>query len=142
KNSGKIATQLIQGILNGNDYTALYSIIGTDLKEDIDVAISQKARQQGLYIIGANGTGKSTLLANLILTDIKQGLGVCLIEPHGDLTKTVLAGIPNHRLADLIYLLKVYRFDEPKHYLSCIFNELRLSRKDHGIYPESVLSHM
>ena len=33
-------------------------------------------------------------------------------------------------------LLKVYRFDEPKHYLSCIFNGLRLSRKDHGIYPE------
>src|SRR5213080_2257331 len=33
-------------------------------------------------------------------------------------------------------VLKVYRFDEPKHYLSCIFNGLRLSRKDHGIYPE------
>src|SRR5436305_14622805 len=34
------------------------------------------------------------------------------------------------------YLLKVYRFDEPKHYLSCIFNGLHLSREDHGIYPE------
>jgi hypothetical protein len=84
------------------DYTKLYSIIGTDLKDDI--AISQKARQQGLYIIGTNGTGKSTLNANLILTDIKQGLGVCLIEPHGDLTNTVLAGIPNYRLKDVILL--------------------------------------
>jgi hypothetical protein len=87
------------------NYTTLYSIIGTDLlQEDIDIAISQKARQQGVYIIGANGTGKSTLNANLILTDIKQGLGVCLIEPHGDLTNTVLAGVPNHRLKDVIYL--------------------------------------
>jgi hypothetical protein len=43
------------------DHSRLYSIIGTDLTKDVDVAISQKARQQGLYIIGANGTGKSVL---------------------------------------------------------------------------------
>jgi hypothetical protein len=102
-----------------------YSIIGVELhKEDVQVAISQKARFQGLYIIGANGTGKSTLLANLILTDIKQGLGVCLIEPHGDLTKTVLAGIPKHRLDDVILLdmtdseypfgLNLFQCDEPR----------------------------
>jgi ABC-type cobalamin/Fe3+-siderophores transport system ATPase subunit len=35
----------------------------------MDIAISQNASQQGLYIIGSNGTGKSTLLANLILTE-------------------------------------------------------------------------
>jgi hypothetical protein len=33
-------------------------------------------------------------------------------------------------------LLKAYGFNEPKHYLSCIFNGLRLSREDQGIYPE------
>lgn len=57
-----------------------------------------------MYIIGTTGTGKSTLLANLILADIRQGLGVCLIEPHGDLTNTVLAGMPANRLSDVIYL--------------------------------------
>jgi hypothetical protein len=86
------------------DYIRLYSTIGTDWKEDMDVAISQKARQQGLYIIGTTGTGKSTLIANLLLTDIRQGLGVCLIEPHGDLTNTVIAGIPEQRLNDIILL--------------------------------------
>ncbi|MGI0023523.1 MAG: type IV secretory system conjugative DNA transfer family protein [Nitrososphaera sp.] len=85
-------------------YSGLYSIIGTYLQKNIDVAISQKARQQGLYIIGANGTGKSTLLANLILADIKQGFCVCLIEPHGDLTKTIIAGLPENRLKDVILL--------------------------------------
>ncbi|MGH8651285.1 MAG: hypothetical protein ACREYE_03450 [Gammaproteobacteria bacterium] len=86
------------------DYSGLYSIIGTDLKKDIDVAISQKARQQGLYIIGANGTGKTTLLANLILSDIKNGLGLAVLEPHGDLTKTIIAGLPENRLKDVILL--------------------------------------
>jgi hypothetical protein len=68
------------------------------------VVIYQKDRTQGLYVIGTTGTGKSTLLAQLILNDIKQGLGVCLIEPHGNLTNTVLSGIPDHRLSDVIYL--------------------------------------
>jgi hypothetical protein len=88
-----------------NAQPAPYSIIGTDLlQEDVEIAISQKARLQGLYIIGANGTGKSTLLANLILSEIKNGESVALIEPHGDLTKTVLTGIPQNRLKDVIYL--------------------------------------
>lgn len=86
------------------DTSALLSVLGTDLKTRRPVAISQKARQQGLYAIGANGTGKTTLLAHLILSDIRQGLGICLIEPHGDLTKTVLAGIPEYRLKDVVYL--------------------------------------
>jgi hypothetical protein len=86
------------------DYSKLESIIGEDLRGSKDIAITQEARRQGMYIIGTTGTGKSTLLANLILTDIKQGLGVCLIEPHGDLTNTVLAGIPDKRLSNIIYL--------------------------------------
>jgi Type IV secretory system Conjugative DNA transfer len=81
-----------------------YSIIGRDLHNGTDVAISQQARRQGLYIIGTTGTGKSTLLANLILTDVEQGLGVGLIEPKGTLTRSVVAGIPERRLKDVILL--------------------------------------
>jgi hypothetical protein len=82
----------------------LYSVIGTDINNNEDVAIYQKDRPQGLYIIGTTGTGKSTLIATLILTDINQGLGVCLIEPHGDLTKSVLSCIPDSRLPDVVLL--------------------------------------
>ncbi len=80
------------------------AIVGRDIKSGNDVGISQTARQQGLYVIGANGTGKSTLLANMILSDITQGFGVCLIEPHGDLTKSVLSRIPEKRRRDVILL--------------------------------------
>lgn len=86
------------------DYSTLYSIIGTDLQKDVPVRISQKDRRQGLYVVGTTGTGKTTLIANLILTDIWQGLGVALVEPHGDLTKTVIAGIPENRLKDVVLL--------------------------------------
>jgi Type IV secretion-system coupling protein DNA-binding domain len=86
------------------DYGTLYAVIGTNLKTSKYVPIPLEDRQLGLYIIGTTGTGKSTLLANLILTDIKQGLGVCLIEPHGDLTKKVLSCIPEERLQDVILL--------------------------------------
>jgi hypothetical protein len=108
-NSGKIALQLIQSILNANknpalnDYATLYSIIGTDIKENIDVAISQKARLQTLHLVGVSGSGKSTLLDNLIRTDLKHGLPLCVIDPHGDLVTTVLASIPDYRLKDVIY---------------------------------------
>src|SRR5688500_11151842 len=44
------------------DARTLSSLIGTDIKTGKPVSISQKARQQGLYVIGANGTGKTTLL--------------------------------------------------------------------------------
>jgi hypothetical protein len=42
-------------------------------------------RLQHLYIIGQTGTGKSTLMQNLMHQDARQGTGVCLIDPHGDL---------------------------------------------------------
>jgi hypothetical protein len=86
------------------DSTEPYSIIGTDIEEDIEIAISQKARPQGLTIIGANGTGKSALISNLILQDIQNNLGGALLDPHGDITKTVISALPENRVKDVIYL--------------------------------------
>jgi len=80
------------------------SVLGTDLETSEEVIVSQLERQQGLYCIGVNGTGKTTLLASLIKKDLEQGLGLCLVEPHGDLTKTVLSLVPEHRLKDVIFL--------------------------------------
>jgi len=60
-------------------------------------------RKQHLYIIGQTGTGKSTLLRNLILQDIEAGRGVALLDPHGDLAREVLDGIPAWRTDDVIY---------------------------------------
>jgi type IV secretory pathway VirB4 component len=66
--------------------------------------IRQADRRAHMYVIGKTGTGKSTLLETLIRQDIARGEGVALLDPHGDLAEKVLAGIPEGRKCDLLYL--------------------------------------
>jgi hypothetical protein len=60
-------------------------------------------RRQHVYMLGKTGTGKSTLLRNLILQDIEAGLGVGLIDPHGDLAEDILDHIPPWRTDHVVY---------------------------------------
>ena len=54
-------------------------------------------RRSHLYVIGKTGTGKSTLLENLIRQDIAAGAGLALLDPHGDLVERLVQNIPAHR---------------------------------------------
>jgi hypothetical protein len=67
------------------------------------VYITDDDRRRHVYTIGQTGTGKSTLLGNMIIEDIRQGKGVAIIDPHGDLVENALGQIPKERLDDLIY---------------------------------------
>jgi hypothetical protein len=55
------------------------------------------------YVIGKTGTGKTTMLRNLLLADIEAGRGVGLIDPHGDLAESLLDYIPPSRINDVVY---------------------------------------
>ncbi len=68
--------------------------------QPVRFALADRARH--CYMLGATGTGKSTLLYNLLLQDIQAGAGVCLLDPHGDLFQQVLAAIPPARLGDVV----------------------------------------
>jgi hypothetical protein len=68
------------------------------------VQFASADRSRHLYACGATGTGKSTLLCNLITQDIEAGAGVCLFDPHGDVSDQVIASIPKHRQDDVIIL--------------------------------------
>ena len=57
-----------------------------------------------MYVIGKTGTGKSTLLERLILSDIEAGEGLVLVDPHGDLVERIVARVPAHRKGDVIFL--------------------------------------
>jgi len=61
-------------------------------------------RRRHMYILGKTGTGKSTLLKNMIMGDIYAGKGVGVIDPHGDLIDQILDLIPESRLADVVLL--------------------------------------
>jgi len=55
-----------------------------------------------MYIIGKTGMGKSSLLAHMIVQDIRNGEGVCVIDPHGDLIEDILLHVPEERARDVI----------------------------------------
>lgn len=66
------------------------------------VHLEQAARSRHVYVLGATGTGKSTLLANMIRQDIRDGRGVCLIDPHGDLYDQIVENLPLSRAKDVV----------------------------------------
>lgn len=61
-------------------------------------------RSKHIYIMGKTGSGKSTLIANMAIDDIRKDRGIGIIDPHGDLTEIVMNYIPKRRINDVIYL--------------------------------------
>lgn len=68
------------------------------------VSLSPDQRVRHTYLIGASGTGKSTLLLNLIIQDMKNGEGVGVLDPHGDLIEQILGHVPEERIEDVVLL--------------------------------------
>lgn len=68
------------------------------------VGLSPTDRARHVHLIGASGTGKSTLIFNLISQDIKNGEGVAVLDPHGDLIDRILGSIPEHRINDVVLI--------------------------------------
>jgi CxxC-x17-CxxC domain-containing protein len=60
-------------------------------------------RRRHVYIIGKTGMGKSTMLENFIISDIRAGHGVGVVDPHGDLAEKILDFIPPNRVNDVVY---------------------------------------
>lgn len=68
-----------------------------------EFGIKQADRLLHTYMIGKTGTGKSTCIETMIMQDIYNGRGCCLLDPHGDLVEKIAKSIPEHRKDDLIY---------------------------------------
>jgi len=66
--------------------------------------IKKDDRRKHLYIMGKTGTGKSTMIANMAINDMKNGEGLAVIDPHGDLCEILLDYVPAHRINDVAYL--------------------------------------
>jgi hypothetical protein len=70
----------------------------------LTVSLDARQRLKHMYLIGASGTGKSTLLLNMIVQDLKQGAGFAVLDPHGDLIDQILGQIPDERQDDVVLL--------------------------------------
>lgn len=61
-------------------------------------------RRKHVYVIGKTGAGKSTLIANMAIDDIRKDRGIGIIDPHGDLSEIIMDYIPKRRANDVVYL--------------------------------------
>jgi len=91
------------------------------------------ARRQHVYLLGQTGTGKSTLLRNMILQDIENGRGVGVIDPHGDLADEILDHIPSWRTEDVVYF-------DPLDGHPVALNVLRASSDDWHLVSSGIVS--
>ncbi len=69
---------------------------------DTVIRIKRDDRRRHVYIIGKSGTGKSVFIENMAIQDIRNGEGVCVVDPHGDLIEHILAAVPKERIDDVI----------------------------------------
>lgn len=72
--------------------------------QQLPVTVPSHVRLRHTHLIGATGTGKSTLLLSMIAQDIANGNGLAVLDPHGDLIESVLNHIPRDRLYDVIVI--------------------------------------
>ena len=86
------------------------TILGVNKYRGKDTLIHFPAedRMRHLYVIGQTGTGKTTIMKNMIAQDIKEGHGVCYIDPHGTDIQDILSYIPKERIDDVIYFDPAY----------------------------------
>ncbi len=70
---------------------------------DTPIGLTEDERRRHVYIIGATGTGKSTMLLSMIKQDIDNNKGLAVIDPHGDLTDQIISVIPKERIEDVVY---------------------------------------
>jgi hypothetical protein len=80
-------------------------LLGVNIYRNVfsPVYIKREDRTRHHYCIGKSGTGKSVFLQTLARQDIRNGDGLCLIDPHGDLAEDMLAYIPKERAKDVVY---------------------------------------
>ena len=78
--------------------------ISTYPGQERELALSPSDSMQHLHVLGPTGTGKSTLLLNLILQDVAAGYGLVVVDPKGDLIEGTLQRVPEKRMEDVVVL--------------------------------------
>ncbi len=65
--------------------------------------IKRDDRRRHMHIIGKTGMGKTSLLLNMAVSDIRNGSGLAFVDPHGDVADALLDYIPEDRIKDVVY---------------------------------------
>lgn len=71
--------------------------------KQVPFGIKPDDRRRHMYVIGKTGMGKTTMMENMVVQDIRNGNGVCFIDPHGDSIQKILDFVPPSRINDVVY---------------------------------------
>ncbi len=82
--------------------------VNSDRGRESKIYMTAEDRLRHMYVIGQTGTGKTTILKNMIVQDMQRGDGVCFIDPHGSDVEDILALVPPERYEDVIYFDPAY----------------------------------
>jgi len=80
-------------VIGQNEHHGITTLIG----------LIEAERERHVYIIGGTGNGKTTLLQYAIVQDMKNGKGLAVVDPHGDMAETLLTYVPPNRIKDVVY---------------------------------------
>lgn len=68
-----------------------------------EFGIKTDDRRRHVYVVGKTGMGKTVMLQNMAIQDIRKGKGVGFIDPHGEASESLLDFIPSDRINDVVY---------------------------------------
>ena len=88
--------------MDGDYSQQQHCVLGTLVSGEA-VPLTHNDRRRHLYLIGKSGTGKSTLLFNMMNSDLAHGRGFALLDPHGDLARDIADAVPAQRTNDVVY---------------------------------------
>ncbi len=130
--------------------TGAYIGVNNFRNSETPIYMKDEDRLRHLYVIGQTGTGKTVMLKNLIIQDIKAGNGCCFIDPHGTDILDIMSNIPQERFKDVIYFdpshtespmaLNMLEYDRKRpEQKTFVVNELfSIFQKLYGGVPESL----
>src|SRR3989344_2122784 len=90
------------------------TLLGKSIYRGVETKINilREDRTRHMYIIGRTGTGKTELMKNMAIQDIRNGEGICIVDPHGDMVEDVLQYVPKERADDVI-LFEPFDIERP-----------------------------
>jgi hypothetical protein len=95
-----------------------------------EIQVPERARQRHMHIVGSNGSGKSRFMRTLIQQDIRQGRGLCLIDPHGTQCEDVLKWLANRPRLAKHRRVRYFKIGEGKETVA--FNPLQVVEPIHA----------
>ncbi|RZK12948.1 MAG: ATP-binding protein [Flavobacterium sp.] len=66
------------------------------------VCVNDHIRNQHMFLQGASGVGKSSLMCHMAAQDMEMGRGLILLDPHGTLADDILSLVPEKRMKDVV----------------------------------------